>query len=99
MIIQRETQKLTSTFNELVNILKSFVIIAELWTLNGRDRIFSCKYVHRDRDQNNKVIIKLSGAFLRTVKCFYKQFTNISRFIDKPNVHRLLELATHTTPT
>lgn len=83
----------------LIN-LHRFSSIAFWWPSLSCDGADAWSFVHGTGLTNYHRCLKVLAAnFVKAVDKFSRQYPDLSHHVDRPNAHRLLELAQHTIPT
>jgi len=84
---------------QLVLNLHRFVSMAFWWTSADCDGSTAWKFIHGDgMCLYHKSLQLFAINFVKSVQKFHTHFPDLSHHVDRPNVHRLLELAFHTIP-
>ena len=79
--------------------LHQFFSLAFWWPSAINDGMNAWDYVHRGRmDSYHRALKILSANFVKSVDRFIKSNPQLSSHVDRPNLHRILELAHHTIP-
>lgn len=83
----------------LIDILHSLVRLMFWWPDRLTDGVTAVQYVHGGNQAGyHQEILHLSRKYLGEVKRICKEKPELKVHLDRPNVHRLLELAVHTIP-
>ena len=83
----------------MICTLQKLVSLSFYWLSPYVDGIQQVHFVHdATRHNYHREIRNLAVSFITQVDEFCKIHGSLSKLIDKPNIHRLLELVTHTIP-
>ena len=79
--------------------LHRFVSLAFWWPSIENDGTSAWSFVHGDHIRDYHRTLQLIAAnTLKAVNKYCKSYPQFSKHIDRPNIHRLVELSTHTLP-
>ena len=82
---------------KLLNIFKSLISLTFWWPAKETDGEDSYNYVHGHNKQKYYADMrKLAREYLQELNSFCKNYPECIKNVDKPNVHRMMELYTHT---
>lgn len=85
---------------QIVMNLNRLFSLAFWWPTFNHDGQQAWKFVHGSHMHlYHRSLQILASNFVKSVRTFSKSYSELSRHVDKPNIHRLLELVQHTIPT
>jgi len=89
----------TSPIKTMLCHLHRFCSLAFWWPCTYNDGCFAWEFVHGHNVSNyHRILQRLAGNFVKSVNTYCKSHPDTAHHIDRPNVHRLLELVNHTIP-
>ena len=84
---------------KLIINLHRFCSLAFWWPDYSADGEHAWTLVHGSQmSQYHKSLYLLASNFVKSVESYSSQYPDYAKFVDRPNTHRLLELALHTIP-